>query len=442
VRCLALGIVLIFVSTTFATATASVPATNTQRGEAKGCPARPTPAAPDGPSATERVVQPAGDGVEVSMVRYPRPERRAKLWSQWGQGLVLRDGRFVSAIGDHAGVDGNSYVFVHDPATEQITRIGDVLSHSDHTPGGWGFGKIHGQFVAGRCGDAYFATYWGTRADLEYTSEYRGDVLFRLDPGTLEMELLATPVEEHGIPSLAGVGRRDLVYGEATDPDPPTDLGHEQGAFFAYDTNRGEVVFRSDKTDHTLYRNVMVDAEGRAYIAREGGGLLVYEPGADELVELDDELPHRGLLRASTRPAPDGTIYGVTQGEGDQPDRRYDLFAFSPDRGVRDLGEARGYTASVALNRDGSRFYYVPGAHGDSSAQGTPVIAVDTRTGRQEVIVRLNDLAEQELGLTLGGTYNVAFDAKRNRLFVGLNAGEDADNPWGEVVLAVLDLAP
>lgn len=124
--------------------------------------------------------------------------------------------------------------------------------------------------------------------------------------------------------------------------------GQGLGAFFADDTNRGEVVFRSDKTDHTPYRNVMIDAKGRAYIAREDGGLLVYEPGANQLVALDEELPHHGLLRASTRPAPDGTIYGVTQGEGDQPDRRHDLFAFSPDRGVRDLGEARGYTASVA----------------------------------------------------------------------------------------------
>jgi hypothetical protein len=70
------------------------------------------------------------------------------------------------------------------------------------------------------------------------------------------------------------------------------------------------------------------------------------------------------------------------------------------------------------------------------------VIAVDTRTGRQEVLARLNDLADEHLDLTLGGSCNVAYDTKRNRLYVGLNAGEDPDSPWGEVVRAVLDLAP
>jgi hypothetical protein len=409
-------------------------------GTSGRCPPRDPPTHPSGPSESAEVVRAASQGIEVSMVRYPRPARTAKLWSQWGQGLVLSDGRLLSALGDHAGADGNSYLFVYDPTTERITRIGDVLSHVDHVPGEWGFGKIHGQIVAGRCGVAYFATYWGTRADIKYTSRYQGDLLFRLDPVTLEMQRLGVPVEKRGIPSLSGFSRRGLVYGEATDPDPPEDLGHEQGAFFVYDTKTRRVVFRSDDTDHTLFRNVMVDAKGRAYVAREGGRLLMYEPGADHLVKLDVELPREGGLRASTRPAPDGTVYGVTQPLVEQEDDRYELFAFSPEGEVRDLGPARGYTASLALNGDGSRFYYVPGAHGDSSEQGTPVIAVDTNTGRQEVVVRLNDLAEDHLGLTLAGSYSVAFDTRNERLYVGLNAGEP-ENPWGEVVLAIVDLA-
>ena len=288
---------------------------------------RSTPSEPQGPSATTRVVQPAGDGVQVSMVLYPRPERAAKLWTQWGQGLVLPDGRFVSAMGDHEGADGNSYLFVYDPATQRITRIGDVLSRTDHVPGGWGFGKVHGQIVAGRCGEAYIATYWGTRADMEYTSTYRGDVLFRLDPVTLELQELGAPLEKHGIPSLAGSRRLGLVYGEAADPTPPTDLGREQGAFFVYDTERERVIFRSDDVDHTLFRNVMVDAAGRAYVAREDGRLLMYEPGADRLVALDAKLPHAGMLRASTRPAADGTVYGVTQPLGQVENPRFELFA-------------------------------------------------------------------------------------------------------------------
>ena len=49
-------------------------------------------------------------------------------------------------------------------------------------------------------------------------------------------------------------------------------------------------------------------------------------------------------------------------------------------------------------------------------------------------------LAEEHLGLTVNGSYSVAVDAERRLLYVGLNAGRSHDDPWGEVVLAVIRL--
>ncbi len=198
--------------------------------------------------------------------------------------------------------------------------------------------------------------------------------------------------------------------------------------------NRRSVVFRSDDPEHSLFRNVLLDGKGRAYVAGEHGHLLVYEPGAKELRELPQRLPGGGYFRASTNPAPNGTVYGVTQ----NPE---ELFALSADGTIRSLGAPRGYTTSLALDPDGSRFFYVPGAHGDAFEQGTPVIAVDTTTGDQTVVAELDGLAEKHLGLTLGGSYDVAVDAKGKTLFVGLNAGATQDEPWGEVVLAVVTLS-
>jgi hypothetical protein len=345
----------------------------------------------------------------------------------------------VSAIGDERGADGNSFVFVYDPATTQITRTDDVLSHVDHKTGEWGYGKVHGQIVAGPCGDAYFMTYWGARKGLTYTGTYGGDVMFRFDPRTSTVTPLGVPIPEHGTPSLASLGKNGLVYGEATDPNPRTPRDHDTGAFFVYDTKTEKVVFRDDNPEHSLFRNIMLDNKGRAFVAAEHGRLLVYEPGRDTLRDDGVQLPGGGPLRASTRPAPDGTVYGVTQ----SPDERSPemFFALQPDGSIRSFGPARGYTTSMALSADGSRFYYVPGAHGDSSEQGTPVIEVDTETGDQRVVTKLNPLSNTTLGLSLAGSYDVALDTSRNRLFVGLNAGKTSANPWGEVVLAIVDLS-
>jgi hypothetical protein len=403
---------------------------------ATDCPRPAAPASVDGPSNKAEPVETAEDaGVDVALVRYPRPEGEGDPWSQWGQGLVLPDRRFVSAMGDHRGPDGDSYLFVYDPETQRLTRFADVLSLVEHDPGAWGYGKIHGQIVAGPCGEAYFSTYWGDQSDEMYTSTYRGDLLFRLD-ARLEPKPLGVPVAEHGIPSLAAFAPDGLVYGEATDPKRfDEQLEDDHGTFFVYDIQRDEVVFRSDEAAHIGFRSILVDKKGRAYLAARDGRLLVWEPGSKELRVHDATLPGGGWLRASTRPAPDGTVYGVTR----EPN---EFFALRRDGSIRSLGSARGYTTSLALTPDGSRVFYVPGAHGDAWEQGTPVVAVDTKTGEQEVIVELNDLAEEQLGLTLGGSYNVVLDPSGDRLYVGLNAGKDRDEPWGEVVLAVIDLSP
>ena len=193
-------------------------------------------------------------------------------------------------------------------------------------------------------------------------------------------------------------------------------------------------MYKRQDPDHIGFRNILVGADGTAYLAAEGGRLLRYQPGSDALEALPDPLPGGGWLRASTHPGPDGTVYGVTQ----SPDH---LFALHRDGRVTDLGEARGYTASLALAPDGKRFFYVPGAHGDAYEQNTPLIAVDTETGEQTVVAELNPPAEHALGLRLGGTYDVAVDPSGDRVYVGLNAADpSAKDAFGQIVLAIVHL--
>jgi hypothetical protein len=365
-------------------------------------------------------------GPRVEAVVYPHPDYEAGLWSQWGQGLVLPDGRFLSAIGDHRGADGNAYLYEYSP-DGTLRMIGDVLSHTDHEPGTWGYGKVHGQMVPGPCGEVYFATYWGDRDGLVYGPAYRGDLLFRLDPDRRTIANLGVLVPERGTPSLTGWTEGGLLYGEAVEPLS------DKGTFFVYDVARDEVVFRHEDPGHIGFRNVAVDVGGRAYYSVGQGALAVYDPEANRIRRHPYVMPGE-WMRASSHPGPDGTVFGVTV----EPDA---LFALEPSGEIRTLGPVRGYTTSVALHPDGSRLFYVPEAHGDSWTQGTPLISVDTRTGAETVLVELNALGEEHLGMRLGGTYNIAVDPSGRAVYVGMNAGDPAaDESFGEVVLLVVRL--
>ena len=386
----------------------------------------------DGPAEELVTLSDGGDGPRVRAAVYPRPDYEGNPWSQWGQGVVLDDGRFLSAIGDHQGRDGNSYLYVYDPAEQRLVRIGDVASLAGHDEGDWGYGKVHAPMVAGPCGEVYVASYWGTRTDLEFGGSYQGDVLLRLDPERRTSESLGTVLDEHGVPSMAGWPAGGLLYAEAADPER---FDPQRGAFVVIDMATGEQVFATDdEEDHRGFRAMAVDAEGRVMFSRAGGQLARWDPATGELRDLDTELPGE-FLRAATPPAPDGTVYVVTQ----EPDV---LLALEPDGSLRELGEMAGYTASVALSPDGDRLWYVPGAHGDAAEQGTPLIEVDTATGDQRVVVELDPLARDGLGLSLGGTYNVVPGPGGDVLYLGMNAAEpDADDTFGEVVLVVVELA-
>jgi hypothetical protein len=398
-----------------------------------GCPPPGDGAVPweDGPSAELVTLSDGDDDPRVRAAVYPRPDYEGNPWSQWGQGVVLPDGRFLSAIGDHHGPDGNSFLYEYVPEDGRLTRIGDVAALAGHEPGDYGYGKVHAQMVAGPCGEVYAATYWGSQRSLEYGGSYTGDVLLRLDPEGRTTESLGTVLEEHGIPSMAGWAEGGMLYVEAADPER---FEPQRGAFVALDMATGEQVFATDDDeDHRGFRAMAVDADGRVMFSRTDGRLARWDPETGEMSELDAELPGE-FLRAATAPARDGTLYLVTQ----DPDR---LLALDPDGGLHDLGELAGYTASVALSADGERLWYVPDAHGGSAEQGTPVIEVDTATGEQRVLVELAPLARDRLDLTLGGTYNVALSADGSQLYLGMNAAPpDADDTYGEVVLVVVDL--
>ena len=381
-------------------------------------------------SARTEVLVPAADGrPRVDAVVYPVPDHEGRPWSQWGRGTVA-GGHFYSAVGDHCGINGNSYFYDFDPASGRLRLMADAASAAGHENGAWGYGKVHGGLVVGRDGAVYASTYWGSRRGIRFDKGYDGDVLLRIDPKTGEATSLGTPVPKHGTPSVAGSADHDLVYGEAVDPS----ADEKEGTFFAYDVGKRKMEFQTDESRHAGFRSILVDAEGRAYFSAGARKLWRYTPGAGRIEEVDGQLPGE-YLRAASPPAPDGTVYGVTR----EPDV---LFSMAPDGSIKEMGPVRGYVASLAIDPTGRWLYYVPGAHGKAWEQETPVVRVDTRTGDEKVIVELAAAGLDKLRLRLGGTYNIVADPGGGRLYVGLNAGPAAEKEeaFGSVVLAVIHL--
>lgn len=372
----------------------------------------------------ERTVDQPG----VDVVVYPHPGYAGRPWSQWGQGIVLDDGRLLSAIGDHVGADGNSYLYEYDPTTRMLTQFADALTVAGHEPGDWGFGKIHGAMVEGPCGEIFVSTYWGTRRGLTFTDSYQGDVLLRLNPESRTIENLGVILTGHGVASLASWPEGGLLYAEAADP-----FGQKTGSFVVLDAETGELVFEDDDPSHGGYRSIAVDAQGRAYITWDGDGLARYDPATNTLESLEASMPG-SILRWATPPDDSDTVYAVSRDPAV-------FFSLDTQGEIVELAQARGYTTAMGLSPEGDTFYYVPDAHGGAWEQGTSLIAVDTATGTETVVVELNPLIEPTLGLRTGGTYSVVVDPNGGRIYVGLNAGDPATrDTFGEVVLAIVTL--
>lgn len=67
--------------------------------------------------------------------------------------------------------------------------------------------------------------------------------------------------------------------------------------------------------------------------------------------------------------------------------------------------------------------YYVPGAHGGSDRDGSPVVQFDVRTGRKKVIAFLEPFYTNKYGLTLKGAYSTALSAEGDKLYITWNVG-------------------
>lgn len=384
----------------------------------------------------------------VEFAPAPLPETPADPWSIWGYGLLHSNGKFYVPLGDHLGVNSNSYLYEYDPQTKVLRQVADVQSAVEgFKPGDFGYGKIHGRLNEGPDGGIYFATYWGKwRTENEH---YEGDRIFRYDPKTESLTDLGMPKFGWGYPSTHMAAEQGLFYAEGhkrkgnSQGDPDNNYlasGYTnfkdpyQIKFMVYDLAKQEVIFHGGHEGLAYGRDFFVDAQGNAYWNNGEGTLEKYDPRTNAVSQVDVKMPG-STIRRTAGPDAHGAMYGVTHDT-------HNLFRFDPQAGtIRTIATVWADSPGMDVTSDGKYVYYVPGGHGPSS--GTPLIQVHVADGSQKVIAFLHSAIWEQTRFNLGGTYCVQVSDDGGTAYIGFNgkAGEQ-DAAWGELAVVAAQIPP
>lgn len=347
----------------------------------------------------------------VDFLYYPGQTYKGNPWSNWGDGLAV-GGKYYSAIGDHKGPDGNAFVYEYDAAGKTLRRIVDLREVLDVPEGHYTPGKVHGRLDMGSDGWLYFSTHRGSTRVTTDEYGYKGDWIIRHNPESGKTEVVAHgPVGRQCIPCSVLDPHRLIFYGGTT----AGDISDKRNLFFAYDIAKRKVLYSG--YDGPGRYMIFAKSTGRIYFTPGlSGRLYRYDPAQDSSpVALDAEIG----LRAATQETPGGFVYTVSK--EDAVIYRFDTKSEKAERiGSAAVG-TQTYITTIDADPTGRYLYYVPGAHGGSQKDGTPVIQFDTRTRKKKVIAFLHPFLRERYGYTPLGTFSTAVDPAGEKLYITFN---------------------
>lgn len=373
----------------------------------------------------------------VALAFFPGQTYRGNPWSNWADGTAA-EGKYYTAIGDHLAPGGNAWVYEVDVLAGALRPLLDLRKLLNLPQGHYTPGKIHTRVELGRDGWVYCATHRGSTTATREEYHYRGDWIVRCHPETGAAEVVVqAPVARHCIPCGRLDRQRLIFYGGTTAGES---RGEEGGWFFAYDCDRRRLLYAGP------------GGPSRALVVASSTGRVYFVPGSGmgPLCRFDPERagPPRPLseislsLRAATEETPQGQVYTVSSGQGRGAIATLSAFDVRREM-VRSLGPAavasQQYIAALAADPTGRYVYYVPGAHGGSDQDGSPVVQFDVRTQRAKVLAFLHPVCQQRLGIILRGSYGLACDPTGQRLFVTWNISRGG-RVWDVCGVSVLDI--
>jgi hypothetical protein len=372
----------------------------------------------------------------IDLMFFPAQNYPGNPWSAWGDSIAT-EGKYYASIGDHLAPGGNAFVFEYDPATKKLRQLVDVrkllaLPEGHYTPG-----KIHGRIDLVDEGWIYFSTLRGSTRVTTDQFHYEGDWIIRCDPASGKAEIIAHgPVPKHCIPCSVLDPQRLIFYGGTA---PGTGPDGEGIQFFAYDVRARKLLYSGP--GGPARSMIFAKSTGRIYFTpgKEGEGtFMCFDPGGNGVPQ---KLSSVIGLRAATQETPNGFVYTVSSGQGGAP---ANIYAFNTKtEQSENLGPAavgtQTYITSIDADPHGRFLYYVPGAHGGSERDGTPVVQFDVRTRKKKVIAFLHPFFADKYGCTLKGTFSSAIDPAGDKLYITWNNSRGS-RAWDSCLLTVIHI--
>jgi hypothetical protein len=294
----------------------------------------------------------------------------------------------------------------------------------------------------GKDGWIYFSTHRGsTRVGLDPKNHFEGDSIFRVHSETGEAEVVAKiPLPMQCLPTGSLDPDQMVWYAGSADG-----LNEREPQFLAYDVANRKTIYSDNQGPY------------RAMILARSTGMLYFHggkpgekgrSGADSLYRFDPRNPGPPTkldvslgLRAASGESPLGKVYTVDRDE---------IWEFDvPSETARSLGPSavatKDYITTLDLSPDGRFLYYLPGAHGGSENDGTPVVQFDTRTRQRKVICFLHPAVEMATGYVPIGSFGAALSEDGGTLFVTWNGahdltGEEKKVPFRSVAMTAIEI--
>ena len=365
----------------------------------------------------------------VDFMYYPGQDHPGNPWSAWGDGCTFGD-KYYSAIGDHLSPRGTALVFEYDSATKALRLLVDIrkfLESSGAIPEGMNYipAKVHSRIDMGSDGWLYYSTHRGSPETTNDEYGYQGDWVFRTNPESGETEIVvAYPVPKHTLPASVLDQERLIFYGSTMHgSDAPAKGVH----FFAYDVKNKRLLLSAP--DGFSRYAILSQSTGRVFWDGK-----MYDPATNKITP--STAPD---VRSATRETKEAVVYGTTG-------QSAAIWAFNVKTGeLAQLGDGAvadsTYITTMDIDPSGRYLYYIPGAHGPASRDGTPVVQFDVKTRTRKVIAFLAPFYTKKYGYTPDGTFGAALSPEGDKLYITWNGKRDPETrKWDTCAMTVIHI--